>query len=474
MNTSEVKTKGDLKKLLQSRPELKHVHAAVVDHTGQMRGKLYSIEKFAKALDDGLALTRNFASVDVGDVMYPVEGLIGGDPSFPDAKLSIVPESIREIPWEPESRNLFALLEYTDDELFPASALCSRALLKDQIEKAEGMGFKVYSACELEFRLFEETLEEAVEKKFKNLTYCPSDSHYLSMVRYHNDNDFFNGFLDAMEAMDIDIESFHSELGPGFHEAVLRYQEGMKAADNAAIYKTFAKAYIQRQGRLGTFMARCDQDGDGSSAHIHISLKSCDGEPVFYDDEQDANISETMLYFLGGLQKVLPEILLMLAPTVNSMRRFQPGLFSPMSSSWAVDNRTTGLRVIPGGPHSLRIESRLAGADVNPYLCLAATVAAGLWGIENSVVPTDPIDGCLWDQIGDVPNWQILPTSFGESVARMKNSELAKEIFGSEFVRIFSSVREYENEDFQKELKEAGVTDERVTDWELIRFLEKI
>ena len=442
--------------------------------TGQMRGKLYSVEKLDKALDDGLALTRNFASADFTDVIYPVDGLVGGNPSFSDAPMRIVPESVREIPWESPKRNLFMLMGYVDDEQFPASALCPRALLEKVVDKAEEMSFKVYSACEMEFRLYSESLEQAVAKSFSNLTYLPSESHYLSVVRSQSRNVLFNDFIDAMDAMDLNIECFHSELGPGFHEAVLRYQEGMKAADNAAIYKTFTKAYMQRSGHLSTFMARCDQDGDGSSMHIHISLKDLNGESAFYQTGKTANMSETMLHFIGGLQRLLPEFLLMLAPTVNSMRRFQPGIFAPVSSSWAIDNRTTGIRVIPGGESSLRIENRLAGADANPYLVLAATLAAGLWGVENNVTPTAAIDGCLWEQIESIPDWQLLPTDFSEAVARFKGSEQAKEIFGSEFVRIFSTVREFQYQDYRQALKDSGESGEAVTQWERERFLEQV
>lgn len=470
MELNDVKTPEDVRKLLDSRKDLTHIHCAVVDHTGQMRGKTYSVEKFSKGFEAGIPLTPNVASADLGDALYPIEGLLDDDASFPDALCQPVPESVRQIPWESPRRNLQFLMEFTGEA---AEYACPRTLLRQQVEKAANMGFKFFGSFELEFRLFKETLDEAVEKNFRQLTPFPKYKQNMGVLRHQTDNDFLNGLLDTLFDMGLDIEAYHTELDVGFHELVMRYQEGVKAADDCAFIQTFTQAYAQRCGRLASFMARPEDEQDGSALHTHLSLQGIDGSPVFYDESAENNMSQVMHYFIGGMQRMLPELQLLMASTVNAYRRYAPGLFAPIATTWGVDNRTVGLRVVGNdSPKGIRVENRLAGADANPYFVHAATLAAGLWGIENKVTPTAQSKGMSWTKMDEQPDWVQLHDNMDEAITRFRNSELAKEAFGVEFVRVFSENRRFHNEEFKQYLADSGQDGDTITDWELNRFME--
>ncbi|MEW6991617.1 glutamine synthetase family protein [Colwelliaceae bacterium 6441] len=457
MKDLNIRNAEDVLKLLEAR-EVAHVQIGLTDHTGQLRGKYISKDKLISGLKNGIPMTRNLAAVDFTDVIYPVEGLIVNGGGFGDSVARIVPESCREVPWERPDRNLFFLLEHEGEGVeYDPRAICN-GLMK----KAESMGLFPVLSCELEFRVFNETVKSLYEKDFKNLEHITPVSNYLGVMRQTVLSDFFADFTDAMEHMGIPIEVAHLELAPGFAELVLAHQKGMRGVDNAVIYKTFAKAFALRKDKLISFMARTDDQTDGSSCHINISLNDENDNPAFYDADKPQKISDTMRYFLGGIQKLLPELMLMMAPNVNSFKRYVPGIFAPIASTWGVDNRTTSLRVNNSSPKAQRIENRVPGADVNPYFAVACTLGAGLWGIENQVEPSAETEGDLGNDLSNLPAELMFPSTFKEAIERFQNSTVAKEIFGEEFVRIYSSAKNEHELEFRK----------AVTDWELRRYLE--
>jgi glutamine synthetase len=193
-----------------------------------------------------------------------------------------------------------------------------------------------------------------------------------------------------------------------------------------------------------------------------MSLRDPAGKPLFHDGAQPHGISDLMRWFLGGQQRLMPELLAMVAPTVNSYTRLIPGFWAPTDSSWSVDNRTTALRVIGGSPKSQRIEYRVAAADANPYVILSAAVASGLWGIENRVEPEPMVKGNAYDH--KFPKRLALPRSLGEAALRLKRSQMARDWFGDEFVEHFAATREWEEREFRR----------HITDWEMARYFEII
>ena len=259
------------------------------------------------------------------------------------------------------------------------------------------------------------------------------------------------------------LEGLHTETGPGVLEAAIQYTEALEAADRGALFKTFAKVLAQRNGYMATFMAKWSKDLPGQSGHLHVSLQQRkDGAAVFYDAAQPHGISREMRWFIGGQQALMPEVLAMVASTVNSYSRLVPGFWAPTSATWGVENRTTALRVISGGASSQRVEYRIAASDINPHIALAAAIGSGLWGIEHQIEPDAAIVGNSYDR--KHPAKRQLPRTLTEAADWLAKSKPARELFGEAFVEHYAASREWEEREFRR----------AVTDWELARYFEII
>jgi glutamine synthetase len=234
------------------------------------------------------------------------------------------------------------------------------------------------------------------------------------------------------------------------------------AADKAALFKTFTKALAQRHGRMATFMAKWSPNYPGQSGHLHLSLRDREGASAFYAADAPGHVSDTMRHFIAGQQALMPQLLALIAPTVNSYTRLIPGYWAPTSATWGVENRTCALRVIGGSAKSQRVEYRVAAADGNPYLVLAAALGSGLWGIHNVLEPTAPTTGNAYTA-PPTPELQ-LPATLWEAAQRLKGSEAAIWIFDDPFVEHYAASREWEEREFRKQ----------ITDWELARYFEII
>ncbi len=283
-----------------------------------------------------------------------------------------------------------------------------------------------------------------------------------SVIRNSVHSEFYQDLLNLCIEMDMPIEGLHTETGPGVLEAALVHDDVLAAADKAALFKTFTKILAQRNGWIATFMAKWSPKWPGSSGHLHLSLRDGDGNAAFYDDTKPHNMSDQMRHFIGGQQALMPEFLSMIACTVNSYTRLIPGFWAPTDASWGVENRTCALRAIPGSPNSQRVEYRIAAADINPYIALAAALGSGLWGIENKIEPDDGIVGNAYDH--KFSEDRQLPRTLFEAAGRLKTSTAAVELFGNEFVEHYAATREWEEREFRK----------AITDWEMERYFEII
>lgn len=450
-----VKTVSDAKKIVEER-QLSHVKVGLFDVDGVMRGKYMSKAKFFSSLDKGFAFCDVVLGWDSNDQLYDNVEYTGWHTGYPDAPVRIVPGSCRALPFEEDM--LLFLAEFDDE----AEKICPKAVLKRTLHRASEMGFSVLAAFEYEFFLFDETPHSVREKGYKNLTpFTPGNFGY-SVIRNSVHSEAYHSLLQMCEAMDMPLEGLHTETGPGVIEAALAYDDAAEAADKAALFKTFTKVWAQRSDRMATFMAKWSADYPGQSGHIHISLKSEAGESAFFDSSNEYFMSDTQRHFLAGQQRLMPEFLAMIAPTVNSYSRMVPGLWAPLDATWGVENRTTALRVIPGSEKSQRIEYRLGAADANPHIALAAAVASGLYGIEHKLEPLPRVKGNAYQQ--DHPSQLALPRSLMEAAHRLRESSAAREMFGSAFVEHFAASREWEEREFRK----------HVSDWELSRYFEII
>lgn len=455
MNPRSVKSITDAKKIVEKR-KLTHIKVGLIDIDGIMRGKYMSKEKFFSSLEHGFAFCDVVLGWDSNDQVYDNTTYTGWHTGYPDAPARIIPESCRELPFE--ENGLFFLCEFTE----PADSICPRGLLQRVLNKAKEMGFTAFGSLEYEFFVFKETPESIREKNYQDLVPLTPDSYGYSIIRNTVETEVYQEIIQLSETMDFPIEGLHEETGPGVLEAAITVDNASDAADKAVLLKTFLKVALQRMGYMTTFMAKWSGDWPGQSGHLHLSLKDLLGESVFYDKSDEHNMSKIMKQYLAGQQKLMPEFLAMVSPTINSYSRMVPGSWAPTDASWGVENRTCALRVIKGSPKSQRVEYRIGAADGNPYLVMAAALASGLYGIENELEPSEGVIGNAYDI--DYPDELKLPTTLWEAAQRLKNSKAAKELFGDDFVSHFAATREWEEREFRK----------HVTDWELQRYFEII
>ncbi len=455
MDPRSVKTAADARKIVEERG-LDHVKVGLFDIDGVMRGKYIHRDKFFSALDGGFGFCDVVLGWDSRDQLYDNVSYTGWHTGYPDAPTRILPDSCRELPLE--DNGLLFLAEFTE----AAERICPRGLLRKMVSRAREMGYEPYCAFEYEFFVFNETRQSIREKHYRDLTPLAPGYFGYSMLRNSVDADFYRALLAICERMDFGIEGLHEETGPGVLEAAIRVDHALAAADKAALFKTFTKITAQCQDKIATFMAKWSPDWPGQSGHIHMSLRNSKNKSAFYDSRKPHGMSKTMRHFVAGQQQLMPELLAMVAPTVNSYTRLIPGFWAPTDSAWAVDNRTTALRVIPGSDKSQRVEYRVAAADANPYIILSAALASGLWGMATKAELGEPVQGNAYDM--SFPPELALPRTLWEAAQRLKASAMAREWFGDEFVDHYAATREWEEREFRK----------HITDWELERYFEII
>lgn len=455
MHVRDVRTADDANKIVNER-NINTIKIAVTDIDGILRGKYISRDKFLSLLDGKLGFCDVIFGWDSNDKLYENGAFTGWHTAYPDAEIRLIFDSCREAPFE--ENVLFFLAELVGH----AGAICPRAVLRRVMDRAKSMGYNVKSAYEFEFFVFDETPDTIRKKNYVNLKNLTPGNFGYSVLRSSVHNELYHEILNLCREMDMDLEALHTETGPGVIEAAIRYGNAMQSADKATLFKTFIKVLAQRHELMATFMAKWSVDYPGQSGHIHISLQNEQGGGVFYDETKPDNISDQMRWFIGGQQKLMPEVLAMVACTVNSYARLVPGLWAPTGATWGVENRTCALRTIGGGERSSRVEYRISAADINPYIAGAAAIGSGLWGIQNEIEPTAPITGNAYEY--PMPAEFTLPTTLGSAAERLRGSAVAKELFGDEFVDHYARTRDWEELESHK----------AVTDWQLRRYFEII
>lgn len=330
------------------------------------------------------------------------------------------------------------------------------------LKRYEDAGLVPYSAFEYEFFCFNETPASARAKGYRDLEpFTPGNFGY-SVIRNSVHADLYKDFMDMFAKMNIPIEGLHTETGPGVLEAAITVSDALLSADNASLFKTFAKVFFQSRGMMCTFMAKWSLQYAGQGGHMHMSIKSKDGKSLFFDESKPNNISDLMRCFIAGQEKYMPQMLAMVSPTVNSFTRLIPGFWAPTSASWGIDNRTTALRVIGGSSKSQRVEYRVAASDANPYLALAAALGSGLLGIEEGTACREHVQGNAY-AMKQPPEYD-LPRTLWEAAQNLRQSNAARGLFGDAFVDHYAATREWEEREFRR----------HITDWELSRYFEII
>lgn len=439
--------------------DTRKVKLAIVDIDGVLRGKVISFEKFKSVAAKGFGFCDVVFGWDANDVAYDNAGYTGWHTGYPDATAVVDLQTMREIPWE---KNIPFFIADFRDAKGNDLPVCPRSLLKKIAGQAAAAGYIPYFSQEFEWFNFVNNVNELYENKFRNPQHLTQGMFGYSVLRASQQGDFFHALFDQLTQFRVPIEGIHTETGPGVYEAAILYSEVMEAADRAVCFKTGVKEIASRHGIIASFMAKFNETLPGCSGHVHQSLWSADGKKnLFFDAKNKTGISAMMENYIAGQLFCLPHILPMFAPTVNSYKRLTEGAWAPTTVTWAIDNRTTALRVLPAGATATRLETRVVGSDSNPYLAMAGCLAAGLYGIKNKLKLTiRPTTGSGY---ADTRNG-VLPKNLWEASQAMKQSAVANELFGESFVQHFTGTREWEWRQFSKV----------VTDWELKRYFEII
>lgn len=456
------------------------VKLAVADIDGILRGKVIALEKFLSAAESGFGFCDVVFGWDVSDVCYENSKITGWHTGYPDAEAKIDLNTFRKIPWDNDLP--FFLAD------FPGNVSCPRNLIKKIKLQSEEMGFTPIFSQEFEWFNFKETPHSLERKKFQNIrTITPGmfgysilrSSYPLMQARVKSNampskekkkkkrKTFFNNLFDWLRLFGVPLEGIHTETGPGVYEAAIMYSDILEAADRATLFKTAVKEIAYRHNIVASFMAKWNVNLPGCGGHVHQSLWR-KNKNLFYDEKSKNKMSSLMENYVAGQLFCLPHILPMFAPTVNSFKRLVVGMWAPTTLTWAVDNRTVAFRALPSGEKSARLETRVIGSDVNPYLSMAACLASGLYGIKNKLKLQPPTSGNGYREY----KYGVLPKNLNEATSAMKKSKIAKELFGEEFVDHFTRTREWEWRQFTKTEKKFDV--KKITDWEMKRYFEII
>lgn len=433
------------------------VLACMVDMQGRLIGKRFQAEFFIDSAHDETHGCNYLLADDID--MEPVPGYAAAswDKGYGDFALKPDLETLRRIPWlEGTALVLCDVLDHHHEDL-PHSP---RAILKKQIARLKERGYVGMFASELEFYLFDETYEDLHARDYRNpktAGYYIEDYHILQTTR---EEPVMRAMRRGMQAAGIPVENTKGEWGPGQEEINVRYAEALEMADRHVIMKNGCKEIAMQHGKAITFMAKWKYELAGSSSHIHNSLWSAKGnKPLFLDAKAEHGMSDLMRAWVAGQVKYARDITWFLAPYINSYKRFQAGTFAPTKAIWSVDNRTAGFRLCGEGGKGIRIECRIGGADLNPYLAYAALIAAGLAGIDEKLKLGKPFAG---DAYGGEKLSEVAKT-LRDATDALRGSKMLRKALGDEVVDHYVHTAEWEQSEY----------DRRVTDWEVRRGFER-
>jgi len=452
MNEDQIKT-------YLKENDINKIKFAFADIDGVLRGKVIHHKKFIDGLKQGYGFCDVVFGWDSNDACYDNVQLTGWHTGYPDRPCRVDLSTFRTIPWNENIPFFLGDFSNPDGEDLPA---CSRSLLKKIAKQCEDLGYHPEFSQEFEWFNFRETPQSLQDKGFANMENLTPGMFGYSILRTSLEDDFYNDLFNLLYEFNVPLEGLHTETGPGVYEAAIMHDHVLAAADKAVLFKTAVKEIAYKHGIMATFMAKWNENLPGCSGHIHQSLWNREKtKNLFYDAADENDMSDLHKQYLAGQLHCLPHILPMFAPTINSYKRLVEGAWAPTTITWGIDNRTTALRVLHPSEAYTRLETRVPGSDTNPYLAMAAALASGLYGIKNKLelkIPATTGNG-----YEDKRNGSLAPNLL-EAASMMKNSVLAKELFGNAFVDHFTNTRLWEWRQFGKS----------VTDWELKRYFEII
>ena len=449
---------AELERMVAAGPDgdVDTVIVAFADMQGRLVGKRVSASDFvAGVAAHGAECCNYLLAVDVEMNTVPGYAMSSWDTGYGDMEMAPDLDTLRLVPWLPATALVIADLRWRDGS---AVAAAPRSILRRQLDRLSGHGLAANVATELEFMVFDDTYRQAWASGYRGLTPASDYNVDYAILASSRMEPLLRDIRLGMAGAGLHCEAIKGECNRGQQELGFRYDDALVTCDNHTIYKNGAKEIADQHGKSLTFMAKYDER-EGNSCHIHLSLRADDGSAAFADSGRPHGMSSRFESFLAGALATMAELTLFYAPNINSYKRFADGSFAPTALAWGLDNRTCAVRVVGHGDN-IRMECRVPGGDVNPYLAVAALVAGGLHGIERSLKPPEPFQGNAYQAAGV----QRLPVTLGAAAELFEKSTVAAEAFGGDVVAHYLNNARVELAAFNA----------AVTDWERVRGFERL
>jgi len=433
------------------------VITAIPDMQGRLMGKRFHAEFFVENAWQETHCCNYLLATDLE--MFTVDGYSATSWAAGYGDYIMRPDlaTLRVLPWlEGTALVLCDLYDHHTHAEVPHSP---RAVLKQQIKRLQAMGLQSMVATELEFFVFRESFEELRDKRYREMTTISPYNEDYHIFQTTKEEGLMRQIRNGLQGAGVGVENTKGEADPGQAEVNVRYSGALEMADNHCLVKNAVKEIAFLNGRAVTFLAKWSHDAAGSSSHIHQSLVSSAGEPVFHDSSAEYGMSGLMRHYLAGLLRHASDNTYFLAPYVNSYKRFMAGTFAPTKAIWSLDNRTAGYRVVADGTRNVRIECRVGGSDLNPYLAIAAQIAAGIAGIDGELELEAEFKGDAYQ----ARKAREIPRSLAAATQALKKSSMLRDAMGSDVIDHYVRAAEWEQEDF----------DSKVTDYEVRRGFER-
>ncbi|MDH3636310.1 MAG: glutamine synthetase family protein [Gammaproteobacteria bacterium] len=433
------------------------VITVIPDMQGRLMGKRFQAEFFLESAWEETHCCNYLVATDLE--MYTVDGYSATSWAAGYGDYIMKPDlaTLRILPWlEGTAMVMCDLFDHHTHAEVPHSP---RAVLKYQINRLQGMGLASAVATELEFFVFRDSFEDLRDKSYREMTPISPYNEDYHIFQTTKEENLMRKIRNGLQGAGVRVENTKGEADPGQAEINVCYSDALEMADNHCLVKNAVKEIAFLNERAVTFLAKWSHDAAGSSSHIHQSLVSTGGDPVFFDAAAEYGMSTLMCQYLAGLLKYASDNTFFLAPYVNSYKRFVAGTFAPTRAIWSLDNRTAGYRVVADGTRNVRVECRVGGSDLNPYLAIAAQIAAGIAGIEEKLELEIEFKGDAYQ----ARKAREIPATLADATVALKKSNMLRNAMGSDVIDHYVRAAEWEQEDFNS----------KVTDYEVNRGFER-
>ncbi|MCP4876256.1 MAG: glutamine synthetase [Gammaproteobacteria bacterium] len=427
------------------------VITAFPDMQGRLMGKRFQAEFFVRSAWEETHCCNYLIATDLE--MFTVDGYSATSWSAGYGDYVMKPDlaTLRVLPWL--DGTAMVLCDLMDHHTHAAVPHSPRAILKQQINRLQEMGYASAVATELEFFVFRESFEELRDKSYRDMTTISSYNEDYHIFQTTKEEDLMRNIRNGLQGAGVCVENTKGEADPGQAEINVCYSDALEMADNHCLVKNAVKEMAFLNGRAVTFLAKWSHDAAGSSSHVHQSLVSTAGDTVFYDPNAEYGMSALMRQYLAGLLKYANDNTYFLAPYINSYKRFIAGTFAPTKAIWSLDNRTAGYRVVADGSRNVRVECRVGGSDLNPYLAIAAQIAAGIAGIEEELELEKEFKGDAYQ----ARKAREIPGTLSQATLALKKSTMLRDAMGSDVIDHYVRAAEWEQEDFNSKVTEYEV-----------------